>query len=153
MPRTAAEVDRALVEEIMTFHRATGMRTRRLLAESGVPFARIACLWKLELSGEVPSTVLARDLGVRAPTLTGLIDPLEAQGLVRRRPSPKDRRVTLIGFTPAGRRFIGKFQAEIVREWTELLAGVPANRKRAWTELLRSLGELAQVGIPEVEDR
>jgi len=47
---------------------------------------------------------LHRSLGHKQSTLTAILDRLEAKGLVRRAPSPLDRRSVLVLPTPAGRR-------------------------------------------------
>ena len=45
---------------------------------------------------------LAETLSCDASNVTGLIDRLESRGLVRRQPSPADRRVKVLQLTPAG---------------------------------------------------
>jgi DNA-binding MarR family transcriptional regulator len=47
---------------------------------------------------------LAETLACDASNVTGLVDRLEARGLVRRRPSPADRRVKVLDLTPTGSR-------------------------------------------------
>jgi DNA-binding MarR family transcriptional regulator len=47
---------------------------------------------------------LAEMLSCDASNVTGLVDRLEARGLVRRRPSAEDRRVRVIQLTPEGSR-------------------------------------------------
>lgn len=49
---------------------------------------------------------LADAAGVTRATMTGLIDTLERDGLVRREPSPTDRRMMSVELTPAGETFI-----------------------------------------------
>jgi DNA-binding MarR family transcriptional regulator len=39
--------------------------------------------------------------------VTGLVDRLVEQGLISRRPSPKDRRAQFVSLTAEGRRFFG----------------------------------------------
>jgi DNA-binding MarR family transcriptional regulator len=46
---------------------------------------------------------LAGELGIRPPTVTGLVGPLEHQGLVTRRRDPVAWRVIFLDLTPAGR--------------------------------------------------
>jgi len=60
---------------------------------------------------------------------------------VRRRPSPTDRRVTLLALTPAGRRLIERIfpsHAEAIRHAVGALP--PGERERA-IRLLRTLGK------------
>src|SRR5919201_6634976 len=47
---------------------------------------------------------LANTLGCDASNVTGLVDRLEARGLVQRRPAAGDRRVKVIQLTPTGSR-------------------------------------------------
>ena len=52
-------------------------------------------------SGKNPKS-LAKSLDLENSSITGLLDRLEKQGLVKRRPDPKDRRGILIFLTPEG---------------------------------------------------
>ena len=47
---------------------------------------------------------VAERLACDASNVTGLIDRLESRGLVRRRPSDRDRRIKVLQLTPAGLR-------------------------------------------------
>ncbi|MEZ0075557.1 MarR family winged helix-turn-helix transcriptional regulator [Planotetraspora sp. GP83] len=53
---------------------------------------------------------LARAAGVSSRNVTGLVDTLERDGLVRRVPAPGDRRSVLAEITPAGRAWIEAFR-------------------------------------------
>ncbi|GAB3161985.1 MarR family winged helix-turn-helix transcriptional regulator [Microbispora hainanensis] len=53
---------------------------------------------------------LARAAGVSSRNVTGLVDTLERDGLVRRVPDPGDRRSVLAEITPAGRTWIEDFR-------------------------------------------
>ncbi|MEV0200122.1 MarR family transcriptional regulator [Nonomuraea sp. NPDC050691] len=53
---------------------------------------------------------LARAAGVSSRNVTGLVDTLENDGLVRRVPDPDDRRSVLAEITPAGRAWIEAFR-------------------------------------------
>ena len=55
------------------------------------------------VDGERSAGDVAAELGIRPPTLTGLVEPLYRQGLVNRRRDPVAWRVVLLGLTPAGR--------------------------------------------------
>ena len=58
----------------------------------------------IEPDRPLPMGRLAATLGCDASNVTGLVDRLEARGLVERRPSAGDRRVKVIRLTPAGSR-------------------------------------------------
>jgi MarR family transcriptional regulator, organic hydroperoxide resistance regulator len=58
----------------------------------------------LQLESPLPMRDLAALLGCDNSNVTGLVDRLEARGLVARQASEEDRRVRHIVLTPAGRR-------------------------------------------------
>jgi MarR family transcriptional repressor of emrRAB len=49
---------------------------------------------------------LSRELITHRSNITGLVDRLEARGLVRRTEMPRDRRAFLVRLTPAGRHLL-----------------------------------------------
>jgi MarR family transcriptional regulator, organic hydroperoxide resistance regulator len=69
----------------------------------------------LQLDSPLPMTELAALLGCDNSNVTGLIDRLEARGLVARQPSSQDRRVKHVVLTPAGRAMRGRMLAEVGR--------------------------------------
>ena len=147
MARSRIPPDEALVDEIVGLTRQTGLRMRRRMAATGLPFGQSSCLFTLAKTGEIPATRLATEMGIRGPTMTGLLDTLEESELVRRRPSPDDRRVTLLSFTPKGRRLLQKVQRDLYAEWSGLLSDIPVARKRAWTDTLHEIRTLGQKSL------
>ena len=60
-----------------------------------------------------PSTQveIAKRIGIEGPTLTRMLDMLEAEWLVERLPDPSDRRAKLIRLTDEGRQALAETQA------------------------------------------
>jgi DNA-binding MarR family transcriptional regulator len=58
----------------------------------------------------VPLSKLCEEMLADNSNLTRLVDRLEARGLVRRAPDPRDRRVTLVQLTPAGEQLISELR-------------------------------------------
>jgi DNA-binding MarR family transcriptional regulator len=82
-----------------------GLQRRRFLiaaSELNLHPAQAGAL--LQLSSPLPMNELAAMLACDNSNVTGLIDRLEARGLVTRQPSSEDRRVKHVVLTPAGRR-------------------------------------------------
>lgn len=71
-----------------------------LLAERGVSLPMFFVLRSLERPCAMRD--IAERVGLDASTVTGIIDRLEAIGLVERNPSTTDRRVKEVSVTPAG---------------------------------------------------
>ncbi len=69
---------------------------------AGQTYARWRTLFWISQSPDgVSQRKLAESLGVEEPTLVRLLDALQKQGLVERRPHKTDRRVNLVFNTPA----------------------------------------------------
>lgn len=58
----------------------------------------------------VPLSSICQEMVADNSNLTRLVDRLEARGLVRRAPDPRDRRVTLVQLTPTGQALIDELR-------------------------------------------
>lgn len=68
----------------------------------GTTYARMRLLRDLQTHGPQIMTELAGCLAVTPRNVTVLVDGLEREGLVRRRPHPDDRRATIVELTDEG---------------------------------------------------
>jgi len=91
----------------------------------GLTLARARTLMHLARKGGMTQTELAELLEVEGPTLVRLLDGLEAQGLIERRPVEGDRRAKQIVLTAAGQKLAAEVTrlANDVRE--EVLTDIP----------------------------
>jgi DNA-binding MarR family transcriptional regulator len=87
----------------------------------------------------LPQTALAGAVGSNRSLMVRTLDRLEAAGLVRREPSPTDRRSHAIVITDAGRAMIDRLKAD-VREHETRVAGILDGRE--FDTLLRLLAKL-----------
>jgi DNA-binding MarR family transcriptional regulator len=99
-----ASVTRELAQaffELLVRHRA-GMQSR--FSASGLSLPQMHVLMQV---GEQPATMreLADAARLEPSNLTGIIDKLEARGLVERRATKEDRRVKIVRLTRAGTAF------------------------------------------------
>jgi len=104
-------------------------RWRKMLDERlkdlGVTQARWSTMVYLEKGGEgLTQHELASLMAIENPTLVRLLDSLEQQNLIERRPCPNDRRARRLHLTNAGRAFMDDLseRAEVLRE--EMLEGI-----------------------------
>ena len=78
-------------------------------------------LMAIHASEQCTMGVLARNLHVRMPTATGIVNRLARAGYVRRHPKPEDRRQVLVALTAKGHGFVQAFQAVVRHRWEEVL--------------------------------
>jgi DNA-binding MarR family transcriptional regulator len=85
---------------------------------------------------------LSRHLMVTGGNVTGIVDPLQKQGLVERTPEPSDRRACRVRLTRAGRKAFAEM-ARAHEGWiVELLAGLS---RREHADIYRLLARMKQV--------
>lgn len=81
---------------------------RRALADAlGMSFGRARAVRRVARR-PMSMSELAESLGIDRPNATTLVDGLEEQGLVRRRPHPTDRRAKLVEATRKGKALARK---------------------------------------------
>jgi DNA-binding MarR family transcriptional regulator len=114
-------------------------RRREVSDALGLPFGRVRALRRIAAS---PMTMgeLAAALGTEKPYVTIVVDELERQGLVERRPHPTDRRVKLVATTARG--------TAAARRANEILGRLPEGlatlSEPELTELARILDAVAR---------
>ncbi|KUJ65555.1 MarR family transcriptional regulator [Streptomyces albus subsp. albus] len=111
--RTAAQAASGrLVREFGQLLRATTRLEQRintaLREECGISHVMFEVLIRLcrDPGEQVSQRTLADDLVLTSGGITRLVDRMEEAGTVRRRPSPSDRRVTLVEATRQGERIL-----------------------------------------------
>src|SRR3712207_4958800 len=77
-------------------------RKLRQRAGTGIPSSQMSAMATLDRGGPLALRDLAAAEEIAPSTLTRIVAALEADGLLERRPDPTDRRVALVGLTPAG---------------------------------------------------
>ncbi|MDX2551424.1 MULTISPECIES: MarR family winged helix-turn-helix transcriptional regulator [Streptomyces] len=97
--------------------------------------ARLLGLLSLE---PLPMRRLAQKLRCEPSNVTGIVDRLEARGLVERRPDPGDRRVKLAAATAEGRRVAGSLRDSLDFA-REPLAGLSSGEREVLRDLLRRM--------------
>jgi DNA-binding MarR family transcriptional regulator len=141
-PGEGEDGEPSLEELVGLLFRLTGDLRQRFTdrsAQFDLSFAQAMALRELE--EPVPMRELAQRLCCDASNVTGIVDRLEARGLVERRMAPDDRRVKRLVLTPAGHRLRDE-------PWDGLTVDLPlldqlsAGERRTLADLLRrSVGE------------
>ncbi len=142
-PRTT---NPALAHEVWGLLMQVLIRERRnqftqVAAETGLSFPQSFALQQLNPEGRPESMrALAQCLQVDPSAITGLVDRLEAKGLVERQPDPEDRRVKALVLTPRGKR-VRSHLRRIVEEPPASLSRIDEKRLRVVRDVLAALAE------------
>src|ERR1700761_2814111 len=93
----------ALAAELHALNGKLKRRLRELASAGDLTPSQTAVLSHLDRDGPTTVTALARSEGVRSQSMGATVAVLEAAGLVKGSPDPKDGRQTILALTPACR--------------------------------------------------
>jgi MarR family transcriptional regulator, organic hydroperoxide resistance regulator len=122
----------------LVFELAMENRARLIdaLEEFDLTFMQAHVLRLLDPAAPRPMRELAEVLKCDASNITGLVDRLEARGLVERQSAPTDRRVKALAPTPAGLAMRERV-LEALRRPPPAIEALPTGDKRTLRDILR----------------
>lgn len=114
-------------------------RAGRLLRAHGLTGAQFNVLMLLHHQGErgrMSQVRLGRLLLVNRSNVTGLVDRMERDGLVRREDDPGDRRVNLVAITDKGEEVLAGAMTDYYPMLDRVMAGLEQSERNRLMELL-----------------
>lgn len=121
--------------------------TEEYFAEHGTSQGRFTVLCLLNRNPETPlcPADLADRAGVTRATMTGLLQGLEAEGLLKRTSCSDDKRMFYVELTNKGRRYLDNILPDWFRRLGELMDGVTEKER---VTMLKSLEKVrARTGV------
>jgi MarR family transcriptional regulator, organic hydroperoxide resistance regulator len=110
--------------------------------ESGLTGPQVTVIASLVTRGPMMLTELSRTLGMSHSTASGIVDRLEARGLVQRNPDTADKRRTRIVVTDQVTRYVSELEAGPSGRLSTALASATPEQRRAIAKGLQLLREL-----------
>lgn len=107
----------------------------------GVTPVQYAALQTVRNQPGVDQRSLARLIALDTSTIGGVIDRLEARGLVQRNASKADRRVRLLTLTDTGQALLDAVMAPMQRAQARMLDPLPPAERSVFMRMLRQLVE------------
>ncbi|MGI8311582.1 MarR family winged helix-turn-helix transcriptional regulator [Saccharopolyspora hattusasensis] len=101
-PSASSQIDLDVRRLVHQFAQTLDVHVRRVAEELGRTASQVVAL--RELSEPITARELATRMSCEASNATFVLDKLEQQGLIERKPHPTDRRAKQIVLTPSGRR-------------------------------------------------
>ena len=133
--------DESLADAFGAVARQLREKSAETLAPWDITPAHLRALRTLARHGTMRLSELSDRLQIAPRTATEVVDALEAQGLVRRRPDPADRRAILAEVTERGTGILAEIRATRGAEAGRIFGRLgPADR----AELARILGQLRE---------
>ena len=135
---TKPDVD-AIVETIIYLYTESRRLTKGMAREVGLTGPQLTVIKLLESFGDISLSSLSERIRAQNSTVTGIIDRMEREGLVRRERSTTDRRVIYIRLSDKGARLARQIDVEPMEIFRAALQSLSRDDVR---DLLRILTKL-----------
>lgn len=120
----------------------------RLILDSPLTMAQLKTLIVLRIHGPMGGNELATRMHVSVPSVSGMVDRLEARDLVTRQEDPADRRVRRVILSEAGSAMIAEHEAAGREINEEILGALEVEDLRA---LVQGLGAVRRAVVQRAE--
>lgn len=140
-----ADPTATLVRSMRRIAQSIDVRSREIARQSGLTLPQLIVLQSIQSLGEVTTQAISRDAAMSAPTVVGVLDKLEAKGMVERYRSTRDRRVVHSRLTDVGRAALDSSPDLLSNNFITAFSQLPSTRR---TELAHALDALAELMVP-----
>ena len=139
-------LDLRVLSAIRRIMRATDMFSRRLATTQGITAPQLLCLSRVTQTGGITIKDLARDIYLSPSTVVGIVDRLEARGLVERVRSKPDKRLVRVTPTEAAKVLVEQSPSPLHENLVSGFRELPEGDQRRITAAVEDL-----VAILELE--
>jgi DNA-binding MarR family transcriptional regulator len=106
---------------------------------AGTTPVQFAALQAVAGSPGIDQRTLAGQIGLDTSTVAGVVDRLEARGLLGRTVSSSDRRVRQLALTDEGLAVLADMQPAMLRAQDRILAPLPRGERREFMRMMKTL--------------
>ncbi|TXL65712.1 MarR family transcriptional regulator [Cerasibacillus terrae] len=110
----------------------------------GLNPTEFAVLELIYSKGDQPIQKIGQKVLIASSSITYVVDKLEKKNLLKRKPCPKDRRITYATITEEGTKFMDDVFPKHKQAIKEIFAGLDVNEKKVMIQQLKKLGYYAE---------
>ena len=143
------QYEEEILRSLRRITRAIDLYSRQLAAQFGLTGPQLVCLRALATMESCTPSRLAREVDLSQATITGIVDRLEGQGLVRRERDTQDRRRVSVQVTEMGQHLLGRAPSPLHSRFLERLAELPEDDRHAIRKTLELV--VTMMGAEELD--
>jgi DNA-binding MarR family transcriptional regulator len=114
-------------------------------------FSTLSVLHTLSRKGPLRLTELTGTEQLSQPAITSLVAKLARDGLVDRRPDPRDGRAILLSLTSQGREIVRSLHAERITRLSRLVARLNDEEREALAGSVRALARMIEIATTDTD--
>lgn len=138
----------ALLKSIRRLARTIDITSRKLDRQFGLTLPQLIVLHCIRDLGEVTSRAISSEADLSAPTVVGILDKLEAKGLIERYRSLRDRRIVHTRLTSAGNDVLDQAPSPLGDEFADAFSKLDPESRRQTVAAMARVADL----VSAVED-
>ena len=138
--------DLQILQSIRRIMRAVDIYSRKLRSRCELTAPQLVCLGTIVEHGPLTVTGIAQRVYLSPSTVVGILDRLEARGLVARRRDTNDRRVVNTLATPAGKEITARAPSALQDGLHEALKDLPLLEQATIALSLKRVVDLMEAG-------
>ncbi len=113
--------DLRILQSLRKIIRSVDLHSRKLSMQHDITAPQLISLLAVAETGPLTIAAISKEVHLSPSTLVGIVDRLEAKGLVERKRSEKDRRQVLISMTKQGEEFVRQAPSPLQETLAEAL--------------------------------
>lgn len=137
--------DLRVLRAIRQIIRSTDLYSRKISSQFGLTTPQLVCLTAIHKGEAMTAVEISREVYLTQSTLVGILDRLEAKGLIVRERNKKDRRKIIIRATQEGRSLIDHAPSLLQDQLTSALFTLEENEQAQIATALERVVELMEI--------
>lgn len=147
--RSAAGCDLRILMALRRIMHYVDTHSRKLSIDQHITLPQLICLHTIVHDGPMTLSALGRLVSLSTSTINGIVDRLEAKGLVERNRSDPDRRKVLVSSTEAGLALSHEVPLPLQDRLLQAVSALPDLEQVSITLSLERIADMMEAGHPE----
>ena len=140
----AAGYAESILRSLRRIIRAIDQHSRQLSRSYHLTVPQLVCLHQLLQAGSTTPGNLAKKVFLSQATITGILDRMEARGLIERSRNSPDRRQVIVSLTDAGHRMAREMPWPLQERFASRLASLPKEGQQAVDQVLKQIVDMME---------
>lgn len=143
---------RSLQKALRRIVRSLDIHSRKIDREFGLTLPQLVVLQCVRDLGQVTSKAISEEASLSPPTVVGILDNLEAKGMIERYRSAQDRRIVHTRVTARGRAILAEAPSPIGESFDTMFDALPAETRDAIVASFSEVATLCEAGLSASKD-
>ena len=145
-PASTTSCDRRVLQALRRIIRAVDLHSRKLSVEHKITAPQLVCLLFIEERQPVTPSWIAQHVQLSPSTVIGILDRLEAKGLIQRERDRKDRRLVQVSLTEPGKGLVASAPSPLQDTLAEALNALPEPEQETIAKSLERIVDMMEAG-------